>query len=344
MQVKHIYWFCYYGPSEPSVRYRAVYPLRKLEQEHSISYDIVFPGYNIKSIFHFCRVYFSALLFRKPGSVIVLQKLHTSRIYSLALKVLLLFRKQHTLYDIDDADYLRFPSAQIKYFMKNCAACSAGSHSLAEYASAFNSNTLLLTSPINTHLHIKAARNTTFTIGWIGYYSGHRENLQQLLFPALVNLDFDIKLVLLGVNHEEHRQEISDFFLAHKNVIIDMPAHLDWHDESDIYSRVRQFDIGIAPLIDNEFNRAKSAFKLKQYFCCGVPALASPVGEHNYFLQDGQNGYFCKTPQDFRNKIELVRDLGTQDYEQLSDNALKSTTDFNLEHYCTTLLRFYENE
>jgi glycosyltransferase involved in cell wall biosynthesis len=39
-------------------------------------------------------------------------------------------------------------------------------------------------------------------------------------------------------------------------------------------------DIGIAPLVDTPFNRARSSIKVKEYSATGVPWLASPVGPY----------------------------------------------------------------
>jgi hypothetical protein len=44
--------------------------------------------------------------------------------------------------------------------------------------------------------------------------------------------------------------------------------------------RMGGFDIGIAPLVDIPFNRARSDIKLKEYAASGVPWLASPVGPY----------------------------------------------------------------
>lgn len=41
-----------------------------------------------------------------------------------------------------------------------------------------------------------------------------------------------------------------------------------------------EFDIGIAPLSDIEFNRSRSNIKLKEYAAAGVPWLASPIGPY----------------------------------------------------------------
>jgi hypothetical protein len=43
---------------------------------------------------------------------------------------------------------------------------------------------------------------------------------------------------------------------------------------------VVQFDVGIAPIADIPFNRARSNVKLKEYGAAGVPWLASPIGPY----------------------------------------------------------------
>jgi glycosyltransferase involved in cell wall biosynthesis len=52
---------------------------------------------------------------------------------------------------------------------------------------------------------------------------------------------------------------------------------------------VAGFDIGIAPLADTPFNRARSDIKVKEYAACGVPWLASPIGPYAN-LGEGQGG------------------------------------------------------
>jgi len=70
----------------------------------SLSYN---PGYDFRNLLNFLLTYFSALLCRDKKSIIVFQKIYTHGIDATALKILLFFRKQNTLYDIDDAEYTR---------------------------------------------------------------------------------------------------------------------------------------------------------------------------------------------------------------------------------------------
>lgn len=48
----------------------------------------------------------------------------------------------------------------------------------------------------------------------------------------------------------------------------------------DLPGAMAQFDVGIAPLADIPFNRARSDVKLKEYASAGLPWLASPVGPY----------------------------------------------------------------
>lgn len=342
MEIKHIYWFAYFNLNEPSVRYRAKFPLQQLKERHGITYSILYPGYDFHNVSNFILTFFSVLLFRKSNSIIVFQKIYTSGIYATALKVLLFFRPQHTLYDIDDAEHIRRPAQTIHHFMKKCSACSAGSKSLVDYIRQYNQNVFLLTSPVIDHGLSKTALEKTLTVGWVGYYGAHRQSLTQLFFPALFDIDFPIKLKLLGVADKAEEQEIKLYFKNNKNITIETPLGLHWFDEHSIYEIITTFDVGVSPLIDNEFNRGKSAFKLKQCLSCGVPVLGSSVGENKEFLQDGINGYLCDNPNDYFQKLISLKSSQNGSYTKLSLNAKKTFPTFSIDNYCSTFINYFK--
>jgi glycosyltransferase involved in cell wall biosynthesis len=342
MEIKHIYWFAYFNLDEPSVRYRAKFPLQQLKEKQGITFSIVYPGYDVHSLIHFVVTYFSALLFRKRNSIIVFQKIYTKGIYTTAMKLLLYFRPQFTLYDIDDAEYTRRPAETIHHFMRRCSACLAGSTSLVDYIQPFNQHVFLLTSPVIDHGYTKTHFEKTMTVGWIGYYGAHRQSLTELFFPSLHRIDFPLKLILLGVANRVEEQEIKLYFKNNKYISVETPLGLDWHDEDSIYQWITTFDIGVSPLIDTEFNRGKSAFKLKQCLSCGVPVLGSSVGENKVFLKDGVNGYLCETPEDYFEKITLIYQTKSSHYSALSNNAKATFATFSVDHYCSTLLNYFK--
>jgi glycosyltransferase involved in cell wall biosynthesis len=336
--VKHIYWFAYFNLSEPSVRYRAKYVLDNLIKSHGISSTFIYPAYDLKNIFRFISAFFSVLFFRKQNSVIVFQKLYTSGIYATALKVILYFQPRNTIYDIDDAEHTRRPVKTIQHFLKNCSMCTVGSEALERYAMQFNKKVFLLTSPVIRHGILKTERNELFTIGWIGYYTAHEESLMQLAFPAIAAIDFPVKLIILGVTDKITQSSIIQYFSHNANVTVEAPLKLNWQNELSIYEQIRKFDVAIAPLIENDFNESKSAFKLKQCLSCGVPVLASSTGENKRFIINGVNGYLCESPGEYAKEISSIRKMNSKTYYSMSKASVSSFDNFSIEYYCNTLL------
>ncbi len=63
------------------------------------------------------------------------------------------------------------------------------------------------------------------------------------------------------------------------------------------------------PLEDNEYNRAKEAYKIKEYMAAGLPVVCSPVGHNRVVVEDGVNGLHAATDRDWvRQLSRLVRD------------------------------------
>jgi hypothetical protein len=65
-----------------------------------------------------------------------------------------------------------------------------------------------------------------------------------------------------------------------------LPLHSDRYEHirelthEELFGVTSRIDIGIAPLVDNAFNRARSSVKLKEYGEGGAAWLASPVGPY----------------------------------------------------------------
>ena len=337
--LKFIYWFAYYNLESPSVRYRAKFPLDYLKDKYGLSYFFVTPSYKPRKILHFLKVYWSALFFRKRNSLIVVQRVNSNFIYSNLLKFLIKVRNSNTVYDIDDADYLEHPPATIYYFIKNCSSVSVGSKELQQKFSQLNKKVILNTSPTPDLEITKQERNGLLKIGWIGDFSGgHKEGLVKNLFPAVKKLPFKVKLTLLGVKKKVEIDFVTEYFRYITNVELEMPQDINWLDESNIHHLISKFDIGIATLLNNELHRSKSAFKLKQYLNNGVPVLSSPIPENSHFVDDGRNGFLCKTADEFTKRIIEINEMNASEYNRLSNEARSDISKFNLSKYAQTLI------
>jgi glycosyltransferase involved in cell wall biosynthesis len=66
------------------------------------------------------------------------------------------------------------------------------------------------------------------------------------------------------------------------------------------------FDIGLVPLDDSPFERAKFPFKLLQYMALGVPAVCARVGVAASLVQHGENGLLASSPDEWREALEML--------------------------------------
>lgn len=83
-------------------------------------------------------------------------------------------------------------------------------------------------------------------------------------------------------------------------------------------------DIGIAPLRDNEFNRAKSNLRWLEYSALKVPTVASAVRPFNESVSHGTTGLLCKTKEEWYENLnaliknkELRNRLGNAAYQDV---------------------------
>ncbi len=77
----------------------------------------------------------------------------------------------------------------------------------------------------------------------------------------------------------------------------------------DKYPRMlagQDFDIGIAPLVDNSFNRGKSNLRWLEYSALGIPTVASRVGHFKETIRDGEDGFLATGLDEWIEKISIL--------------------------------------
>jgi glycosyltransferase involved in cell wall biosynthesis len=134
------------------------------------------------------------------------------------------------------------------------------------------------------------------TIGWIGVRSN-------LLHVEMIR---DV-LKRLGDRYGD-RVELAVVSSAHVAVSSINTRFIRWtlEGESDA---VLGFDIGIMPLQNDPFSRAKCAFKAIFCMSRGVPVVASPVGANSDVIRSGSNGYLAATSDEWVTSLAaLVED------------------------------------
>lgn len=107
-----------------------------------------------------------------------------------------------------------------------------------------------------------------------------------------------------------------------------------WSDLQNGYPRqLATLDIGIAPLQDTAFNRAKSWLKVLEYMALGIPSVASPLPEYARILIGRGAGVLASRPREWARWLgELVRDESLR--QELGEAGREAAREFTVELQC----------
>jgi hypothetical protein len=87
------------------------------------------------------------------------------------------------------------------------------------------------------------------------------------------------------------------------------PARFHRWDMAEETSLFQRFDIGIMPLPDTDYTRAKAGFKLLQYMAAGLPVVASPIGINRELVERSGGGLLADSPKAWEASLAaLARD------------------------------------
>jgi len=104
--------------------------------------------------------------------------------------------------------------------------------------------------------------------------------------------------------------------------------HFNWIDHCHRVVKYVQFaDIGIAPLVENDFNRAKSAVKYLEYGMCGVPTIATDLEPYRLgdnsgitLIKNNKFSKWLKALEELIENEEKRRALGSTSYQNITEN------------------------
>lgn len=251
------------------------------------------------------RTAFAKLFLSHYDILIIHKSLFTVEVSALIILTRLLRRKP-MVYDLDDAQWIHSPHKS-KWLARTATVVFAGSHEIINWALQFNKNVLLMPTLVD-HKHFAQSAVThiqkpIFTIGWVG---GGPEHFKQgnfhLIKPALEELGKRHSDICFRIVGTRGHKELEEFIQSpyYKTDIISFVPY------SEVPKQIQQFDIGVMPLVDLLFNRAKCGAKAIQYMACRVPPVVSPVGENAIIVNDGVNGFWARTTEEWVNAFEKL--------------------------------------
>lgn len=197
--------------------------------------------------------------------------------------------KRPVLYEIDD-DLFDIPRSNPagRYYdykrkkvaidiIKECDGVIVTTETLKQKVSAWNRNVYVIPNYIDRGqwADIKRQENQKLQLGWAGTAT-HYDDLN-ICLPVLKQMfeQYDVGLTFVG------------WIPPQLHDIKDKIRFIPFGDYSVYPQKLASIDIGIAPIVDNQFNRSKSDIKVLEYGALGIPCVASRVDNYIRAANDG---------------------------------------------------------
>jgi L-malate glycosyltransferase len=212
------------------------------------------------------------------------------------------------IYDIDDliflgkaspfnswAAILRSPGKYF-YLMKSSDHVITCTPYLDEIVRKYNQKTTDISSTINTDRYIPIenySNNHKIIIGWSGSHSN--VDYLRIIEPVLRNLrkQYDFKLLVIGTEN----------FIMEG---VDVEA-IPWQESTEVKD-LRQIDIGLYPLPDEQWVYGKSGLKALQYMALGIPTVATAIGANFRVIEDQVSGFLVNSEEEWEKRLaELMQ-------------------------------------
>lgn len=137
----------------------------------------------------------------------------------------------------------------------------------------------------------------------LGYFSGSRAHDHDLeaIASVLSNLlQLYPQLQLCFGGYTALPNCLADFSNRIRVIgFMSYPAYLD---------NLRNTDINLVPLLMDKFNQCKSGIRYLEASLCGVPTVASRVGQFTEMITSGETGYLCTTTEQWQQSLVALID------------------------------------
>jgi glycosyltransferase involved in cell wall biosynthesis len=251
------------------------------------------------------RIFFAALL-APLHDVVVFQKTY-SRHHRRLQRVCRRLGKT-TYIDIDDAPSRTRNTATLENFRAMSVASTAvlaGNAVLAERARQAGARAELLPTgvrcrayPVREHDGKAAIR-----VGWIGDARQYIHDLRDIVLPALDQLAIDREVILKVIGAGSQQLPVANGAYSVERV-----DDLDWSSTAAVAAQLQDVDIGVYPLLPNDFNDCKCGFKALEYMACGIPVVATPNPANREIIRHGIDGLLPDTPDEWRHALVRLAD------------------------------------
>ena len=241
----------------------------------------------------------------KKADVVFVQRKRLPRSVLLILKRL----KKRIIYDFDDAVMFKNSLSKNPYSLRRTMSFKrmlrytdlviAGNEFLKEEAEEYHKNVQVLPTPIDAERYREKEfrERDTVNMGWIGDHGSiHYMESYKDVWEAIGRKYSHVVLTI-----------ICDTFIETTDISL---RKIPWSYEQEIDDLV-SLDIGLMPLFDDLWSKGKCGFKIIQYLGVGVPAVCTPVGINRDVIEDGVNGFWAVTKEEWIEKLSMLIENGS---------------------------------
>jgi len=221
------------------------------------------------------------------------------------------FTPRPRILDVDDAIYLHKRGSFIKTIAQTSDAVICGNKNLANVFEKWNNQIYIIPTAVDTKKYIPSIDGRRMkekvTLGWVGTSGG---------FKYLYNIEKAIREIL------ETRKNVELLIVSDTEPefsLIDNYRYIKWDEKIEIES-FQDIDIGLMPLIDDEWSRGKCSYKMLLYMSCETPVVVSPVGMNEEVLHKGDIGFGAR--DDFSDWVESMDYLIKNESERIKMGKL----------------------
>ncbi|MBZ5589834.1 MAG: glycosyltransferase [Acidobacteriia bacterium] len=207
--------------------------------------------------------------------------------------------KRPVVFDVDDAIWLLSPFGRAAAIAtaRRADMVIAGNSYIADWFRPYARDIRVIPTAVtlpSRPVRERGGEARPFVLGWIGtsWSSGYLSSIEDVLARFLVGHDAELLVVadrppgLQGLPPDRVRFRLWS------------PAV-----EGDFFSQV---DVGLMPLVDDDWARGKCALKMLQFMAAGVPVVVSPVGANREVLALGKVGFAAETADGWYEALDAL--------------------------------------
>ena len=215
-------------------------------------------------------------------------------------------RKKPIIYQLDDPLFVPYKSpsngylsylkffGKVKEIIRISKVVIVNSSHIRQYAEQFNKNIWQIPSIVDTQKFIYkpvSANTKRVCVGWSGS-------------PTTLK---NIKLVEKPLALLSEKDMCDIHFIGGTDFDLDGVKYTaqKWNGDTEVED-LRQMQIGLVPLPDNEWNKHKFIMKTAQYMALGIVPVGTPMASNTEVIRHGENGFLAATDDEWLEYLTIL--------------------------------------